>query len=346
MKDKIIAALREFVQKYLTPTSDERNMVSAVYGAVCAVLGKHRCFQIGSFPRFTAVSPPHDLDVLFYADAWPGHEPDAGAVLMDVKRRLEDELVPPDGMKFTVTLQTHSITVSFIVNGEEEFGVDVVPGWTSGKTNNFGDDIYWVPEILLKGHRRRLKTYKRLAEKGGHIGYILSDPKGYISVASGINDGNKDFRKSVKVPKKWKWFEAKRNDNFKLKSFHIEQILTLYFLENPNLDILDAVTRFFRELPAWLSRAQIPDRADSARLIDAYVDELTAEEKAIILDARDRFLERLQAYDGTQDAVILFEPRPVAAAAKAASSAVTSAPAIITDRVTPRRPFGSDEDDA
>jgi hypothetical protein len=48
-------------------------------------------------------------------------------------------------------------------------------------TNKFGDDIYRVPEIILNGHRRRLKTYKRLAEQGGHIDYILSDPKGYIS---------------------------------------------------------------------------------------------------------------------------------------------------------------------
>jgi hypothetical protein len=345
MRDKVIAALRAFVQKFLTPTLDERSMVSAIYGAVCAVLGTDRCHQIGSFPRFTAISPPHDLDVLFSADKWPGHEPDAAAVLTELARRLTNELVAPNGLKFTVSLQTHSITVSFTLNGEEKFAVDVVPAWTSGRTNEFGDDIYWVPEILLKGHRRRLRTYKRLAEKGGHIDYILSDPKGYISVAAGLNEANSDFRKSVKFPKKWKWWAMEANDEFKMKSFHIEQIITAYYMQDRSLDILAAVTKFFEELPSWISHSQIPDRADSRRNIDDYVDELTAEQKAIILHARDEFLARLRSFDGGLDASVLFEPKSKAAAAKAGTtSGAAGAPAIITDRsrVTPRAPFGSD----
>jgi tellurite resistance-related uncharacterized protein len=340
----ISAALRKYVQNNLTPTQDERSMVEAVYAAVCSVLGRDRCYRIGSYPRYTAIRPPHDLDVLYSADKWSGAEPNAAHVVADIKGRIEKELVSPPGLSFTVTLQTHSVTISFTHDGEEVFAVDVVPAWTTGSKNKFGDDIYRVPEIILKGHRRRVKTYKRLAEQGGHIHYILSDPKGYTSVAAGLNKANPDFRKSVKLPKKWKQVAKQANDEFKLKSFHIEQIITSYFSDRATLEILEAVTQFFVELPQWISHSQIPDRADPTRNIDAYVDELTASERAAILDARDAFFARLRSFDGSQDAEVLFETKPVAAAAQAIPSAVTAASATITERsrVTPRSSFGTD----
>jgi hypothetical protein len=338
------AALRKYVQNNLTPMRDERKMVEAIYAAVCSVLGGHRCSRIGSYPRYTAIRPPHDLDVLYSAGKWSGVEPDAALVVGEIKGRVEKELVSPPGLSFTVKLQTHSVTISFTCNGEEVFAVDVVPAWTTGATNDFGDDIYRVPEIILKGHRRRAQTYKRLAEQGRHMRYILSDPKGYISVATDLNDANPDFRKSVKLPKKWKQLAKEDNDEFKLKSFHIEQIISSYFLKNSTLDILEAVIQFFTELPRWLTHSQIPDRADATRQIDAYVDDLTASERASILDARDAFLARLRSFDGSQDAKVLFEAKPIVAAARATMSSVTSAPAIITERsrVTPRSSFGTD----
>lgn len=342
--EQVSAALRKYVQNNLTPTQDERNMVAAVYAAVCSVLGRDRCFQIGSYPRFTAIRPPHDLDVLYSADKWPGFDPNAAKVVADIKGRLQKELVSPRGLSFTVTLQTHSVTISFTRDGEEVFAVDVVPAWTTSFTNEFGDDIYRVPEIILQGHRGRVKTYKRLAEQGGHINYILSDPKGYIGVAARLNEANADFRKSVKLPKKWKHAAKEANDAFKLKSFHIEQIVTSYFRDRVTLDILEAVTQFFVELPQWITHSQIPDRADPTRNIDAYVDDLTASERAAILDARDAFLARLRSFDGSQDAEILFETKPVAAAARATPSTVTAASATIVERsrVTPRSTFGTD----
>lgn len=345
--EKINEALRKYVQENLTPTQEERGMVAAVYASVCAVLGRDRCYQIGSYPRYTAIRPPHDLDILYAADRWPGADPDAGAVINNLRELLE-KIEPPPGLSVTVALQTHSVTVSFKRGDEEVFAVDIVPAWTTGFKNEFGDDIYRVPEILLRGHRSRLKTYKRLAEHGGHIQYILSDPKGYISVAAGINELNSDFRKSVKLPKKWKWWCNKVDEEFKLKSFHIEQIITSYFLENPDLDILEAVARFFHELPQWISHAQIPDRADPARNIDAYVDELTAQERAAILEARDRFIERLKAFDGSESVESLFEMSSRAKAAGATSAFGGSvAPTVVTDvterrSVTPRAPFGSE----
>lgn len=319
-------------------------MVSAVYAAVCSVLGRDRCYQIGSYPRYTAIRPPHDLDVLYSADRWPGAEPDTGSAINALKGLLENIEAPP-GLEFTVVVQTHSVSVSFRRNGVEVFAVDVVPAWTTGLKNEFGDDIYRVPEIILRGHRGRLRMYQRLAERGGHIDYILSDPKGYISVAARANEVNEDFRKSVKLTKKWKWFAKQASKEFKLKSFHIEQIVTSYFREDARLDILGAVTRFFDELHEWIDCAQIPDRADSTRYIDTYVDELTAEQRGIILEARDRFVERLKAFDGNQDAEVLFEIKPRAEVAVATPSTPGPvAPAVVTERrsVTPRAPFGRD----
>jgi len=342
--EQISAALRQYVQNNLTPTLGERNMVAAVYASVCSVLGRDRCYQIGSYPRYTAIRPPHDLDVLYSADKWSGVEPDAARVVADIKGRLEKELVSPPGLSFTVALQTHSVTISFTRDGEEVFAVDVVPAWTTGSKNEFGDDIYRVPEIVLEGHRARVKTYSRLAAQGGHINYILTDPKGYISIAARLNEANADFRKSVKLPKKWKQVAKEANDEFKLKSFHIEQIITSYFGDRVTLDILEAVTQFFVDLPRWISHSQIPDRADSTRNIDAYVDELTASERAAILDARDAFLARMTSFDGSQDAEVLFEMKPVAVAARAASSVITATSRATTERsrVTPRSTFGTD----
>lgn len=346
-KENIISALRRFVHRFLTPTQEQRDLVVAVYTAVCLILGRDRCYQIGSYPRYTAIRPPHDLDVLYTVGVWPGYEPDAVTALTELKTKLEKELRPPPGLTAHVSLQTHSITVSFRRNGIEEFAVDVVPGWTAGNVNEFGDEIYFVPEIILRGHRGRLRTYKRIAERGGRIDYIRTDPKGYIKVAAAINGANEDFRRSVKFAKRWKVWAKDFDDAFKLKSFHIEQIITGYYRRFPLLDVLDATLLFLQELPQSISHAQIADRADASRFIDEYVNELTATEKAAILRARDAFLERLKSYEGLDEGEALFAPIPKvqAASASVSSNSFQGAPALITDRsrVDPRSNFASEE---
>jgi len=354
MKNEVInQALRKYVQENLTPTEEERSLISSIYEAVCSVLGSGKCLQIGSYPRFTAIRPPHDLDVLFILGRWDRKEPKPFNALSILKLRLETELVPPKGFSFTVNLQTHSISIKFIRAGKEVFAVDIVPALSTGATNNFGDDIYLVPEILRMNHERRSLKYKRVAENIDRIDWILTDPRGYISAAAQLNEKNKDFRKSVKFSKKWKCASKEENDDFKLKSFHLEQIVTSYFQKDASLDILDAVTKFFTELPKWLEKSQIPDRADSSRNIDAYVDDLTIEQKALILYSRDEFLEKLNGYEGDQEAGVLFEEKSSAVRAKSAPTGTTtthsnSAATVATSTksnsesriVVPRAPFG------
>lgn len=333
--------LRKYVQTNLTPTAEERSWISSIYEAVCSVLGSGKCLQIGSYPRYTAIRPPHDLDVLFILGKWDKTEPKPFNALSRLKPRLEKELVAPQGFSFTVELQTHSITIKFIRNNEEVFAVDVVPALITGAKNEFGDDIYLVPEILRLGHQKRLQKYERVGKNIDRIDWIPTDPRGYISVASALNKLNDDFRKSVKIPKKWKFVSKERNDEFKLKSFHIEQIVTSYFRKDSSLSILDAVTKFFVELPNWLSHSQIPDRANSSKNIDAYVDELTLEQKSIILKSRDEFLEKLKIYEGEQAAEILFKEKFLVAQVSSVSVGATATSAVSeVRRVIPRSNFG------
>ena len=353
-KEAVNIALRKYVQTNLTPTPEERSLISAIYDSICTILGREKCRQIGSYPRFTAIRPPHDLDVLFILGTWDKTEPRQFDALSKLKVRLETELTPPKGFSFTVGLQTHSITIKFIRGNEEVFAVDIVPALRTGAINEFGDDIYYVPEILRMNHTRRSVKYKQVADNIERIDWITTDPRGYVSVAAQLNEKNGDFRKSVKFPKKWKCESKEKNDDFKLKSFHIEQIVTSYFQNDSSLDISDAVTKFFIELPKWLEKSQIPDRADTKRKIDAYVDELTVEQKAIILRSRDEFLEKLDAYDGEQEAGVLFEGKATAVKVKSAStgtgssinSVSTSSKIIHTTSnsasriVVPRPPFG------
>ncbi len=69
-KDELNAALRQFVKDKLTPTQEDRDFVSTVYDSFRQLLND-ACIQIGSYPRFTAIRPLHDLDILYrlFADS-------------------------------------------------------------------------------------------------------------------------------------------------------------------------------------------------------------------------------------------------------------------------------------
>lgn len=109
-----------------------------------------------------------------------------------------------------------------------------------------------------------------------------------------INERNSDFRKSIKIVKAWKQACCAVDERFKLKSFHLEQILVRTFAQQPRLEIFDALFGYFRELPALLVSPQIPDRADPSRMIDEYVAALTQSEREAVVEARDGFLIRLE----------------------------------------------------
>lgn len=294
------------MKNHLSPTEDERNFVTKIYEAFRDVLGEGNCIQIGSYPRFTAITPMHDLDILFIIGKWPGAAPNPSKILSDLQKRIEKEYNNPTRYTIKVLLQTHSITVVFLQGEKEFFSVDIVPAYILDK-NEFGDDRYMVPEIASKGRSARRRLYEELAKGVRSMTWIKSDPRGYIEAAKHVNEQNSDFRKSVKFVKGWRSSCKKLDPDFKLKSFHIEQVITQYFRKNTQPEIFDAVFNFFCELPSLLERSQIPDRADSQKKIDDYVDKLTYEEKEKIKQARDFFLVKLESFSEDSNVAELLE---------------------------------------
>jgi len=293
--DQISSELRTYSHEHLSPSQEERSFVSRVYEEVCAVLGANNCIMIGSFARFTAVTPIHDLDVLYILDRWTGR-PDPTDNLRQLERELRGKFKNPTSHQLKVVPQTHSITISFLEMGEEVFAVDIVPAYITG-TNEFGLDTYMVPEIISRGHTARAIRYQELAKAHEQMTWIKSDPRGYIEIAKRANQRNDDFRKAIKIGKGWKGAVKRENDDFKLKSFHFEQIITAEFITNPQLTIFEVLFKVFCDLPKHIARAQIRDRADSARFIDQYINDLSDKERRLIIAARDRFLIDLERFD-------------------------------------------------
>lgn len=296
-KEDFNKIFRDYIRENLSPTKEEKNLASSIYESIKNVLGD-KCFLIGSFARYTTIRPLHDLDILYIAGEFNPENIDPNAIIAEVKRMIEQNFQNPTKHNTKIFVQSHSITVQFLENNEEVFSVDVVPAFISGITNEFGDDIYYVPEILRINHQRRRKLYEELerSKKKEIEWWIKSDPRGYTTVASNLNKLNNDFRKSVKFVKKWKSNCKEIDDGFSLKSFHIEQVITKYFLEHCSTEIFDAIFKFFCELPKIIARAQIPDRADETVNIDTYINNLSNEQREQIIKARDCFLIKLENF--------------------------------------------------
>jgi Adenylyl/Guanylyl and SMODS C-terminal sensor domain len=292
-KDSINVKIREYVKIKLSPNQSDRDFVTLLYESFKVVL-EQSCIQIGSFPRFTAIKPIHDLDILYIIGDWDerNHSP------QELLHRLQTKIITgynnPTGYDITTSIQTHSITVSYKDKGSEIFSVDIVPAYKYSK-NEFGDDTYKVPEVIMQKHGiRRIEYYQKLNEEKKEMDWISSDPRGYIEVAKDINQKNSDFRKVVKFVKAWKNACKDRDTGFSLKSFHIEQLITLNFQNKNNLEIFDGIFQFFFELPDKIETAHIEDRANDGRHIDDYINDLTRWQKDKIIKARDGFLMKLE----------------------------------------------------
>lgn len=292
-RDDINALLRAYAQEQLSPTPDERDFVSRIYASVQRVLGERNCIQIGSYPRFTAVRPLHDLDVLYILGQWDPVTHDPSDALQQLEARLRADYENPTAFDLVVSRQTHSVTLRFSSGGEEKFGVDIVPAYATDR-NEFGADMYVVPEIVLASRHERRLLVERVQSGEQAMAWIRSDPRGYIAVATSLNQRNEDFRKAVKLAKGWR-AACKRDDpEFPLKSFHLEQAITGAFRADPDLDIFGAIFSFFVRLPDFIRYPQIPDRADPARNIDEYVADLTHADRLKVTQSRDAFLIKLE----------------------------------------------------
>lgn len=288
---------REYART-LSPKVDERDLINKIYQSFNDMFGVNNCIQIGSYPRFTAVTPVHDLDLLYFLGDWDENNHNPSTALQNLNTKINLEYKNPTTYKIKILLQTHSVTVLYLDNNEEAFSVDIVPAYFYSK-NEFNDDIYKVPEVIRRKHGdKRVEYYQKLSQEHQEMDWITSDPKGYIKIASETDKiTNGELRKTAKTLKAWNNNLTNENDNLKLKSFHLEQVITNLFRENSELEIFDAIFHFFTELPNIINKPnQIPDRANKDKFIDDYLQEFTEEQKEKIIQARDCFLIKLENY--------------------------------------------------
>jgi len=294
-KNKFNEKFREYAQT-LSPQQNERDLIGKIYQSFNELMGLNNCIQIGSYPRFTAITPVHDLDILYFLGNWDENSHDPSTVLQQLNIKIKEDYKNPTDYKIKVSLQTHSVTVSYLDLEKEVFSVDIVPAYIFFK-NEFDEDIYKVPEIIRKKHgKNRTEYYKKLSQEHRDMRWISSDPRGYIKIASEVDKStNGEFRKTTKIIKAWKNNLANEDENLKLKSFHLEQIITNFFKRDKNLEIFDAIFKFFVELPKMINNPnQIADRANNGKFIDDYLVDFTEEQKEKIKFAKDGFLIKLE----------------------------------------------------
>jgi hypothetical protein len=296
-KDKVCSLLRTFVREKLSPTADDIKFVSQIYQSFNDLLGINNCIQIGSYPRYTAIKPLHDLDILYILGDWHSHDVEPFEDLSSLANKFKKEYKNPTRYKLEINVQTHSISFKYKDDEIEIFAVDLVPALKNGQ-NEFGRSMFYVPEIIKQNRGKTRQEYYRLKQlNNSHMSWIKTDPLGYIEVAASLNKKNEDFRKSVKLVKGWKHKCKEKNEDFKLKSFHLEQLITRDYLENSSLDIFESVFKFFTSLKENIEIPNIHDRADSSKFIDQYLSDLTERQKQLIIEAIDAILISFEDID-------------------------------------------------
>jgi len=283
--------IEKYIRENLSPTQEERDMISARYEELSGIL-KGVNFQSGSYARFTAITPVNDLDVIWEVDAKDlakvpsvnklrksidPIELDMANVLHDLASCLDFEF-KKIGNSVRIEPRTHSVCV-FYGKTDEEFSIDIVPAISSGDINEYGDQIYLVPEIVKLSKDSRTERY---SDTSIPIKWIRSDPKGYIECSRELNEKNENFRKVAKFVKTWKYFCKEKNPELALKSFHLELIVSEIFNQDINIDVLGGISSFFEQLRHFVDAPCFVDRANAGRYIDEYLTEMNSSEVSAV----------------------------------------------------------------
>lgn len=299
--DKLNSLLRNYVKNILSPNQDDISFVSKIYQSFNDLLGVNNCIQIGSYPRYTAIKPLHDLDILYIIGDWADRNIIPFETLNELANKFRKEYKNPTNYEIDIVVQTHSISFKYMNGKSEVFAVDLVPALKKG-FNEFNKNMFYVPEVIKRSRgENRTKYYSEKIQNKSEITWIKTDPIGYIEVASRLNNINTDFRKSVKFVKGWKNLCKNQNEEYKLKSFHIEQIVSQDFSNNNNLEIFEAIFKFFTELKEKIKKPNIKDRADNTKYIDEYLNELTDYQRELINQSIDSILISFENIDNIQD---------------------------------------------
>lgn len=350
MSDEVINnIIKKYVRENLSPTKEEQAYVSDKYNTLKEILG-NSCFRAGSFARYTAVRPLHDLDVIWLTDN-PEVMDNPEAVLLRLVSHLRSEYEKQGGTMPEITTQTHSVTLLFKDTDDEEgFSVDIVPAIHSFDPklkNEFGDPVLIVPEILKMNHRHRAAFYAS-QRPDADIGWIYTDPKGYISIATNLDEEIKGgYRKTAKFIKAWRsGLKRALGDAWKLKSFNVEQICAEEYGADTSMSALEAIRTVFSVMPNYVANApMIEDRAyaqlEEDKYIDDYLtdaDKVNDEDKRLILDRireADQLIGQLPACTSETEVVTILKRLTEADKEKTPAASVPRQ----STYATPARPY-------
>ncbi|NQV17700.1 MAG: nucleotidyltransferase [Armatimonadetes bacterium] len=279
MKNEV---LKNYIINNISPRTTQRDRIKKLYGELKLYLGDDLCFQTGSYARFTAIRPVNDLDV-FYIFSDGATTSNALKALPELAKKLENEFPQECSENFSVELQTHSVKLQF----DDDFSIDVVPAVDIGKvTSDLNTPIYVVPD-------KKTLEWKN------------SDPKGYREITKQTDEASEgSLRRAIRFVKSWRKGCKDRDDDFKLKSFHIEQIFIEIFQENDGIELFDAIKLFYSEIPNNLLSARFEDRAyveeSEDVFIDEYVNELSLAERNQIINWSSSQLTKIKAIESAE----------------------------------------------
>lgn len=315
MDNQTKSVLSQYISSKLTPDETERGIITELYTELQSILSQ-KCFQTGSYARFTANKPLHDLDVIWklppetarrirtqLTKAIQPEDVDINDVLNDLKSKLEIEYKNLNRI-VSIGIQSHSVTIEFDIPLEDgeifKFSIDVVPGIELEETDRFGENMFIVPEIGLMSKYKRLIKY----ESGEKIDWIKSDPKGYIEYARQMNEKNELFRKVTKFLKSWKWKQKHLFEDFKLKSFNIELIVAKLIEEEGADSGVALIKEFYIRLSEFIATPQFFDFAyekEGNKFIDEYLNEVPQNIKDYILRKSSEALAKIQSIQNDND---------------------------------------------
>ncbi len=292
MSNNYDTTIQTYAQNYCTPDQKLISFISDQYNLLQEILGG-TTFQSGSYGRGTAIKPVNDLDVIWTLPVNIRKSIDVtkleiSTILQDVAKELTKNYQIKN-KNVRVSAQSHSVLIEF-PDREDDFSIDVVPAIELQEMNEFNLPFYSIPEIgVIKRYLR--KSFYETRE--GNIGWIKTDPKGYLNQTSEIYKKYPYYKDCVKILKTWKrnWKKKlEKKVDMKLKSFHIEQIAYQILKTKEINNSLDLLISVFNLISNFMNKPQIKDRAqetESIRYIDEYINDLSEDQKNSVIFAKD-----------------------------------------------------------
>jgi len=289
MLSELDKKLIEYALKRCAYKAEVKNFIRRNYRILKRFLNG-TTFQSGSYARKTAIQPVNDLDVIW---VMPNElRSDIQTIQKDVKSILDEysQLIQSGflgkGVPVKTTPQEHSILIEF-KERSDNLTMDVVPAvkLEQSRVDTVGKPFYAIPEVGIKKRQYRTKIIEEFKSMGKSVRWIKTDPKGYRELGKVMQKRHPYFKPVVKILKKWKNNVKKRyaDGEFKLKSFHIEQIVYKLLESHACASGIELLTDFFTNLPFYIEQPRITDLAQEGtdvRYIDNYIKDLTEVQKA------------------------------------------------------------------